>query len=88
MDLAYSWKGTGTNLFLLGVFWGGLFLALFGGIIRGLMVLGFTKGEAILFIALLIIVTLIAAFVGHFMTRITGIHGRTRYFGLFWLKRK
>jgi uncharacterized protein HemY len=87
MDFALFMERYGYKLILVGVF-GGLFVALFGGIVRGLMVLGFTKSEAVLFIALLLIAVLIAAFVGHFMTRATGVQGRTRYFGLFWSKRK
>jgi len=87
MDLALFMEKYGYKLLLVSVV-GGLFVALFGGIVRGLMVLGFTESEAVLFIALLLIAILIAAFVGHFMTRTTGVLGRTRYFGLFWSKRR
>jgi membrane protein DedA with SNARE-associated domain len=78
MDFALFMEKYGYKLLIVGVI-GGIFLFLFGGMIYSMVLVGYTKSEAGFIVALLVIASLIAAFVGRFMNTATTLLGRVSY---------
>ncbi len=78
MDFALFMEKYGYKLLVVGVI-GGIFLFIFGGIIYSMILVGYTKSEAGFFLALLIVASVIAAFVGRFMNTATTLLGRISY---------
>lgn len=78
VDFALFMERYGYRLLLITLV-GGLFVFLFGGLLYSFLWAGYEMNEALFFIALLVVASLVAAYAGRFMNRALTLLGRVRY---------
>ncbi|WP_297501867.1 hypothetical protein [Thermococcus sp.] len=78
MDFALFMERYGYKLLLITVVVG-LFGFLFGGLLYSFLWAGYKMNEALFFIGLLVVASLVAVYAGRFMNRALTLLGRVRY---------